>query len=74
MALSNEQLYEKVLGLVREGKTVADIFGICHMYFRIAQEFEEEFIDKAKAQVERENLQNEFIEWLKDNEEDEGKL
>jgi len=59
MALSDEQLYEKVLGLVREGKTVADIFGICHMYFRIAQEFEEEFIDKAKAQVEREKEEGE---------------
>lgn len=44
------------------------------MYFRIAQEFEEEFIDKAKAQVERENLQNEFVEWLKDDEEGEGKI
>ena len=54
MALSDEQLYEKVLGLVREGKTVIDILGICHMDFSIAQDVEEQFIDKAIAQVESE--------------------
>ena len=49
--MTDEQLYEKVLGLVKDGKSVVDILAECHMYFSVAQDFEEQFIDRAIAEV-----------------------
>ena len=51
LLMTDEQLYEKVLGLVKDGKSVLDILAECHMYFSIAQDFEEQFIDRAIAEV-----------------------